>query len=236
MLFKAFVIFPLISVQPKGSCGSGFHISSFSCLKIPLQEESLNQGTAERRYPCLRHDGRPADLLLLHRRPLTPGHWRRGHRDGRWGRGRSVTGPAGAAPARGVGWLGCHILGRRRTRRGGKVLLLVGGPVGGGRRLSGRSEAVAGDGAAGDRLVHLLGREVGRRHEVACHLATLPTTATAATVAVLEVQLLMVNRLEHLGTQNKDKSRIKGKGRHCSLEDRICSIPCRATCFALGLT
>ena len=31
-----------------------------------------------------------------------------------------------------------------------------------------------------------------------------------------------------------DKARIKGKGRRVCLEDRIYSIPCHASCFALG--
>ena len=37
--------------------------------------------------------------------------------------------------------------------------------------------------------------------------------------------------------KKKDKHRKKGKGRHCCLGDNIYSIesiPCRASCFALG--
>ena len=72
--------------------------------------------------------------------------------------------------------------------------------VGGGRRR--RRETVAGDGAAGDRLVHLLlllGREVGGRHQVAQFTAV---PAAAAAVTVLVVHLLVLHRLEYLNVVN----------------------------------
>ncbi len=72
----------------------------------------------------------------------------------------------------------------------------VGG--GGGRR---RRETVAGDGAAGDRLVHLLlllGREVGGRDQVA-QFTAVPATAA---VTVLVVHLLVIHRLEYLNVVN----------------------------------
>jgi hypothetical protein len=79
--------------------------------------------------------------------------------------------------------------------------VLVGRPVGGsGGGGLGRSEAVTGDGPAGNRLVHLL-LLLLLWQEVGGHLSSLPPaapTTTAPTVTVLKVQLLMVNCLEYL--------------------------------------
>jgi hypothetical protein len=76
--------------------------------------------------------------------------------------------------------------------------VLVRAVSGGGRR---RRETVAGDGAAGDRLVHLLllGREVGGRDQVAQF-----TAVPAAAVTVLVVHLLVIHRLEYLNMVNKN--------------------------------